>query len=205
MPDVSGRKLTRREVQKAEQYLTHRDCVLGDLIVQHGPCDLHASRKPPFSSLARTIIGQQLSVKAANTIARRILDTLNSKTITPESWQAASDDDLRAAGLSRPKIRYINELASNVISGTIDFEQLEDLDESSSIQILTSMPGVGKWTAEMYLIFCQKRPDILALDDAALRRAVKILYPGNELETFKASWAPYCSVASWYLWKYLDS
>jgi len=197
-------KLTAQELRRAESYLAGNDRVMKELIDQFGPCTLAKRSNKPFASLARTIIGQQLSAKAANAIEKRIKDTVGAGEITPESWLAVSEDELRTAGLSRPKIRYIGELANSVISGTVNFQTLKQMDESSCIHALTKLPGIGTWTAQMYLISCQKRPNILALDDAGLRRAARALYDDHTLQDMEPLWSPYCSVASWYLWKYLD-
>ena len=126
----------------------------------------------------------------------------------PDGVLSVSVDTLRSAGLSAAKARYILELALRVTDGRLNFDNLENQPDADAIITLTELPGVGRWTAEMFLIFGLKRPDVLALGDAGLRRAAKMLYGYSEeselLERISIPWSPYRSVASWYLWKHLD-
>ena len=110
----------------------------------------------------------------------------------------------RAAGLSQAKAKYLKELARRVLSKELDFSKLKDKTDEEVINNLIALPGIGRWTSEMFLIFGLKRQNVIALDDAGLRRAVKLLYE-EELETCQDRWQPYRSIASWYLWQHLDS
>jgi endonuclease III len=113
--------------------------------------------------------------------------------------------DLRSAGLSHRKVTYIKELARRVLAKEIDFAKLRQSPSEHAVQCLLEVPGVGPWTTHMFLIFGLNHPNVLALDDAGLRRATKLLYRNAKLETVSERWHPYCSVASWYLWRHLDS
>ncbi len=189
-------------LRKAERHFRATDPVMGRLVDIHGRCPLIG---PPdrdfFRTLARSIISQQLSSKAAETIARRVLEVVLS--FTAESIAKANPANLRAAGLSNSKVRYIQELAGRVVSGALDLECLPDFTDEEVLECLTEVPGIGRWTAEMFLIFALKRPDILSLGDAGLRRSVRILY-GAELEDIAETWRPFRSLGSWYLWRHLD-
>jgi DNA-3-methyladenine glycosylase II len=179
------------------------------LIKAYGPCALPDREFHPFDTLARSIIGQQLSSKAADTIRNRIV-VLVGEPFAPAKLLQANVEHLRTAGLSAAKVRYIRELADRTLDSRLSFDLLTALDDDSVIAKLTEVPGIGRWTAEMFLIFGLKRPDVLALSDAGLQRAARILYGGRGqktsiLEKVSDSWRPYRSVASWYLWEHLDS
>tara|TARA_B100000686_G_C16698187_1_gene921807 strand:- start:589 stop:1119 length:531 start_codon:yes stop_codon:yes gene_type:complete len=172
------------------------------LIERHGPCTLDAGRERGFfASLVLSIVGQQLSTKAAGAIARRVLDSVPN--FDAQTLAKTEVEVLRAAGLSSAKAHYVRNLASAVISGTLDLETMPNLSDEDVIESLTSISGIGRWTAEMFLIFSLKRPNILSPGDAALRRAALSLY-GIELEEASESWSPFRSIASWYLWRHLD-
>jgi DNA-3-methyladenine glycosylase II len=188
----------------AEQHLTQSCSVMAGLVSLHGPCSITENDCSPFQILAGSIIGQQLSVKAADTIKGRVLRVVSS--FTHESFLNVPFESLREAGLSTAKTRYIIDLAHRVNDGRLDFEALTQSSDEAVIVALTEIPGIGRWTAEMFLIFGLQRPNVLALGDAGLKRAVRLLY-GEEtaLQTLAARWSPYCSVASWYLWRHLDA
>jgi DNA-3-methyladenine glycosylase II len=157
----------------------------------------------PFQTLAGSIMGQQLSVKAAATIKARVFKIVEN--FTPEGFLSVSIDALRAAGLSAAKTRYIVELATRVNCGQLDFEALAEQSDEDVIAALVELPGIGRWTAEMFLMFDLKRPNVLALGDAGLQRATRLLFGVDaELENVSRAWQPYRSVASWYLWRHLD-
>jgi DNA-3-methyladenine glycosylase II len=175
---------------------------MAGLIERHGPCALTAARERDFfGSLALSIVSQQLSTKAAAEIARRLLETV------PEfdAKMLAKTDDvvLRTAGLSGSKARYVRNLAFAVISGSLDLEVLPKLSDEDVVGSLTSISGIAPWTAQMFLIFSLKRPNVLSPGDGGLRRAALSLY-GIELEEVSENWRPFRSVASWYLWRHLD-
>lgn len=174
------------------------------LVAAHGPCPLAAREFLPFQTLATSIISQQLSAKAADTIKRRVLETIPS--FTPAGFLGVSFDGLRNAGLSAAKTRYIIELAHRVSDGRLNLDALMLWADEDVITALTEIPGIGRWTAEMFLIFGLRRPDVLALGDAGLQRAARLLYGADvELKGVGQAWRPYCSVASWYLWRHLDT
>jgi DNA-3-methyladenine glycosylase II len=174
------------------------------LIVEHGPCPL-ADRKPrPFPTLVNSIISQQLSVKAAETIERRVQVIVPG--FTPAEFLAVQPEALCAAGLSSAKTRYILELAQRVSDGRLNLEAMREESDSDVIARLVNLPGIGQWTAEMFLIFGLRRPDVLSFGDAGLQRAVRLLFGSNaKLEHVGRSWRPFRSVASWYLWRHLDA
>jgi DNA-3-methyladenine glycosylase II len=149
------------------------------------------------------IISQQLSARAAETIERRVLKLVPD--LTAEGFIGVPDASLRGAGLSSAKIRYINQLAERVTDGRLNLYAFRQVPDEKVILALTEVPGIGRWTAEMFLIFGLRRPNVLSESDAGLRRASKLLYgEGVGLESLKPRWHPFCSVASWYLWRHLD-
>lgn len=201
--------LDRNLIQKAEQHLSKADLVMKRLVKAHGPCPLADRKYNPFDTLVGSIISQQLSVKAADTIKSRIVGIVGTP-FNPTDFLRVSSDTLRAAGLSGAKVRYVRELAEQVADGRLSFDILKFEENESVISRLIGIPGVGRWTAEMFLIFGLKRPDVLAAQDAGLQRAVRMLYvtpPQSRqvLEEISESWRPYRSVASWYLWRHLDN
>lgn len=179
------------------------------LIRAHGPCDLADREFRPFATLARSIIGQQISSKAAETITDRVR-ILIGESFTPEAILRADPNQMRTAGLSVAKSRYLRDIASRVLGDSFSFDSLVSLDDDAAVVRLVELPGVGQWTAEMFLIFGLKRPDVLALRDAGLQRAARMLYgsprhKSSVLEKVSEPWRPYRSIASWYLWAHLDN
>ena len=176
------------------------------LIAAHGPCPLAKWEYHPFHTLVTSIISQQLSSKAADTIENRITETV-SVPFDPTELLSIPIESLRNAGLSRPKARYIHELAHRVTDGRLSFSDLESAHDDYVITVLMELPGIGRWTAEMFLIFGLKRLDVLSLGDAGLQRAARLLYTNKDQTELLASvatrWRPYRSVASWYLWRHL--
>ncbi|UJF33492.1 DNA-3-methyladenine glycosylase family protein [Paenibacillus hexagrammi] len=162
----------------------------------------------PFRSLAMSILSQQLSAKAAATIQARVLELIPE--FTPEQLLAADPELLRSCGVSRPKIRYIQDLSQKSLSGELNFSDLDIKNDAEWIKELTTIKGVGTWTAEMFLIFNLGRPNVLSLGDAGLQRAARWLHQiderpdGNYLGQAGASWSPYRSYASLYLWRAID-
>jgi DNA-3-methyladenine glycosylase II len=170
----------------------------------HGRCGLAERDQQPFRTLASSIMGQQLSAKAAATIRARVEVLVPG--FDPEIFLATAPDALRQAGLSAAKIRSVRDLALRVNDGRLDLAALAGLSDEEAIAELTTVPGIGRWTAEMFLIFGLRRPNVLALNDAGLRRAARLLYGDDtSLEEVGLLWQPYCSVASWYLWRHLDA
>jgi DNA-3-methyladenine glycosylase II len=201
---ISINHLSAQTIGAAEQHLSQSCAVMARLVLAHGRCPIIERDFSPFQTLAGSIISQQLSSKAADTIKRRVLEVVPS--FTPDGCLSVSFDALRGAGLSTRKTRYIIELSHRVHDGRLDFDALARQPDEDVITALAALPGIGRWTAEMFLIFGLKRPNVLALGDAGLQRAARLLYGEDaELETVGRAWQPYCSVASWYLWRHLDA
>ncbi|MBI1398316.1 MAG: DNA-3-methyladenine glycosylase 2 family protein [Betaproteobacteria bacterium] len=166
-------------------------------------------RPDPFVSLARAIVGQQLSTKAAGTIWARIGDLTGH--VDAVSVATADPARLRACGLSERKLRYVVTLARDFTDGTIDPARWAAMDDEAVVTDLIRIPGIGRWTAEMFLIFHLVRPDILPLGDVGIQRALRTHYgrgrdlSARRLTTVSAPWRPWRSVASWYLWRSLDA
>lgn len=199
-------------LRKAERHLAKADPVLGRVIKRHGPCGLAAKNSDPFHILCTSIISQQLSTKAADTIQARVQKHLGCHPhLKPQPLMAAKHEDLRACGLSNGKAQWLRAIAERSHSGAFSFAALEKMDDEAAIEALDALPGIGRWTAEMFLIFALGRLDIFAMDDVGLRRGVNLLYgKGRKLSDRRTlaitrAWAPYRSVASWYLWRGLDN
>jgi len=192
-------------MNEAERHLSKTDQVMSRLVSDYGRCHFLEGGYKPFDTLARFIIGQQLSAKVAETIFHRV-SRIVPTPFSPSNLLSVPIEDLKTAGVSSRKIKYLIELGENAISTRLNFDVLLDRSNDEVIQTLVAFQGIGRWTAEMFLIFGLHRSDVLALGDAGLKRAVRILYSENtELEKISEIWRPYRSVASWYLWKFLDS
>jgi DNA-3-methyladenine glycosylase II len=191
----------------AETYLSKKDKHLKKLIAKHGPCKIKPHSKY-FVSLCDAIISQQLSVKASATIERRFHELFSKGQATPKETIQYSAEQLRSVGVSNQKAKYLISLAEHFLDGTINPLQLKRLSDEEIIAALTAVKGIGKWTAEMFLIFTLGRPDVFSVGDLGLRNAVKKLYnihTHNEIEEFAERWKPHRSVASWYLWRSLEN
>jgi DNA-3-methyladenine glycosylase II len=164
-----------------------------------------------YGALVRSIVGQQLSTKAAATIYGRILDLFGGHTPTPKQLLKVDPDKIRAAGLSRPKIAYLRDLAVHVEEGTLELDRLPDLPDEEVAAQLTAIKGLGQWTADMFLMFHLGRPDVLPVGDQGIRRAVKVEYrlrklpDAKRLEKIAKPWRPYRTLACLYLWSSLDN
>jgi DNA-3-methyladenine glycosylase II len=195
-------------MKKAIHHLRDSDPVLAAIIERVGPCQI-AYREPTFEALARSIVFQQLSTKAARTIYGRLEEAAGGR-ITPEAIQNLSLGDMRRAGLSKQKIGYIRDLAEHALSGKVDFDRLPGMSDEEVIVALTDIKGVGVWTAHMFLIFALRRPNVLAVGDLGVRTAIQRHYKKRALpkpahiEKLAANWHPYCSFACWYLWRSLE-
>lgn len=189
---------------EAENHLSGVDEIMARLVADYGDCPLMEMECLPFHTLTRSIISQQLSAKAAITIQRRVSQIVPTP-FCPDEILAVSIESLRSAGLSSRKAGYIHCLAEHVVTGRLRFDELATYPDESVIIALMELQGIGRWTAEMFLIFCFKRLDILALGDTGLQRAARLLYGENiNLENVGQLWRPYRSVASWYLWRHID-
>jgi DNA-3-methyladenine glycosylase II len=191
----------------ATRELAARDNVLSKLTTRYSALAM-GSRGDAFSTLARAIVGQQISVKAAQSVWDRLMIEINA--ITPAAVVAAELARLRTCGLSGQKCAYLLDLAERFNSDALDPDQWHELDDEALIVELTQIKGIGRWTAEMFLIFYMTRPDVLPLDDIGLQRAMSLHYnAGRPLSKLKmrkigSAWAPWRSVATWYLWRSLD-
>ncbi|HZI58312.1 MAG TPA: DNA-3-methyladenine glycosylase [Verrucomicrobiae bacterium] len=195
-------------MKKAIDHLTKSDVILASIIARVGPCKM-TYRDPSFEMLARAIVFQQLSTKAATTIYGRLEEVAGGR-LTPESIQNLSVGEMRRAGLSRQKLGYIRDLAEHALSGKVDFARLPAMGDEEVIEALTDIKGVGVWTAHMFLIFSLRRPNVLPVGDLGVRMAIQRAYKKRKLPTPKQieqiakGWHPYCSYAAWYLWRSLE-
>jgi DNA-3-methyladenine glycosylase II len=195
-------------MRKAVNHLKKSDPVLRAIIEQVGPCRMEFS-VPEFSSLAEAIVYQQLNGKAAVTIFKRFIELAGSPLI-PEGILKLSDEQLRSVGLSRQKSSYLKDLAAKTASGELNFAQLAELPDEEVIKHLTQVKGIGVWTAHMFLMFSLRRPDVFPTGDYGVQMAIKKHYKKRKLpkpkdmEKIARVWAPYRSVACWYMWRSLD-
>ena len=192
---------------EAEQYLRGADSRIAGIMERAGPCELMPN-EDGFSSLSNSIIGQQLSNHVANIIRNRFRKLFENDKPVPELLLNLDDSVLRKVGLSFQKIKYLRGLAQWVKSGELDFSALLKMDDEIAIQQLVQVKGIGRWTAEMYLMFSLNRQDLLPLGDAALEAALKRLYELPEEGWEKPAiliaekWRPWRTVACWYLYRY---
>jgi DNA-3-methyladenine glycosylase II len=195
-------------MRKAVNHLKKSDPVLRAIIEQVGPCHMEFS-VPEFSSLAEAIVYQQLNGKAAVTIFKRFIELAGSP-LTPEGILKLSDEQLRSVGLSRQKSLYLKDLAAKTASGELNFAQLAELSDEEVIKHLTQVKGIGVWTAHMFLMFSLRRPDVFPTGDYGVQIAIRKHYKKRKLpkpkdmEKIARVWAPYRSVACWYMWRSLD-
>jgi DNA-3-methyladenine glycosylase II len=209
-------------MEAASLHLRTCDPVLAKIIKRVGPCQL-ANREPTqarrafgarcarshFETLARSITFQQLHGKAAATIFARVQKAVGRR-FTAAAFLKLTPEQLRACGLSRQKIASLTDLAKHVASRRINFRKLHALEDAEVIALLSEVRGVGVWTAQMFLIFALRRPNVMPLEDLGIRSAVRKAYglaempKSAELAKIAEKWHPHCSVASWYLWRSLD-
>lgn len=202
--------MTPADYAKARRLLMRHDPVLARLIKTHGPCGLAAAQRADhFTALVRAITGQQLSTKAAATIFARLVALMPGGQLTPDAMAAVTDEALRAAGMSRQKIAYFRDLTARVLSGELPLDSLDAMTDDEVIAALTRVKGIGRWSAEMFLMFRLHRPDVLPVDDLGIVNAVKNVYglrkrpTADRIRKIGEAWKPYRSVASWYLWRSL--
>jgi len=198
--------------KKAATHLTAHDPHLAKIIAIVGPCKIlpHTNY---YQDIVESIIGQQLSVKAAASITKRFRDLFGPSFPTPQQILDRDIDALRSAGLSRPKAIYIQDLAQHIQDGRLRFDGLDNMSNQEVIAKLTAVKGIGEWTAHMFLMFCMGRTDILAWGDLGVRNSIKKLYqlqhnpsPADiQAIAEKYQWHPYQSIACWYLWQALDN
>jgi DNA-3-methyladenine glycosylase II len=192
-------------LRKAQRHLARRDPILKRLIAAVGPCTLQPN-SDGFLVLVRSIVSQLISTKAAITSFNRLQDAVGNP-VTPAGLAAAEASVLRGAGLSAAKTRALTELATRVHSGTLDLQRFPELSDEEVIGQLIPLPGIGRWTAEMFLIFSLGRLDVLPVGDLGLRAGVQAhwelpaLPDPASLRQRAEVWRPYCSIATWYCWR----
>lgn len=202
---------------KARKALAATDPTMAALIERVGKIDLatrlrrRQEERPAdaYGALLRAIVGQQLSTKAARTIYLRVLDLFGGTTPGPEQLLNASEDDLRGCGLSGRKTEYVRDLARHVLSGELELDRLGELEDEEVIEEIVAVRGLGRWTAEMFLLFHLQRPDVLSGGDLGIRKAIQLEYGLEEMPTptrvleIGEPWRPHRSLASLYLWESL--
>ncbi len=200
-----------QQIRTAEQHLAAVDPVMAKVIETHGPCALAGRRRDPFHTLCSSIISQQLSSRAADTIQSRVMAGIGAlRHIQPALLAAVTHEQLRGFGLSTAKAKWLKQLGEAAADGRLDCRALRKLDDESAIAVLDALPGIGRWTAEMFLMFALRRLDLFAMDDVGLRRGITLLYGGGRavserrMLAITRRWAPYRTVASWYLWRVAD-
>lgn len=193
--------------EQAANDLAKRDPVMQQLISQFYE-STPRSQGNAFTTLARAIVGQQISVKAAASVWQRLEIAVSE--ITPQNLHRVDTDTLRACGLSARKISYLQDLSQRFINGEYNEIAWQEMNDETLIAHLIQIKGIGRWTAEMFLIFYMQRPDVLPLDDIGLQRAVSIHYNAKQpierskIQLIAANWRPWRSVATWYLWRSLN-
>ena len=190
----------------AKKTLSKKDKVLKKIIKMYK--GNLVSRSDPFFSLCKSIVGQQISVQAANSVWKKLF--LKSKKITPKNILSLNKRQLSSCGLSRQKIEYLKILSKKFKDKSIDIKKLKKMSDEDAIKYLIQIKGVGRWTAEMFLFFNQLRPNIFPIQDIGLLKAIsknyKIKYPpsSTKLSSLKKTWSPYATVATWYMWRSID-
>jgi DNA-3-methyladenine glycosylase II len=203
--------MTTTDYAKARRLLMRRDPVLRDLIRRHGPCGLADSQHTdPYKALVHSIMSQQLSAKAAATIAKRFDALFGGTFPTPAQVVATPDEQLRSVGLSGAKVSFVKDLARRIHEGSLRLDAFDTMTDEEVIDALTEVKGIGRWTAEMFLMFRLHRPDVLPVGDLGIVNAMKKAYGLRKTPTparmqrIGESWRPYRSIACWYLWASLD-
>lgn len=196
----------------AEKFLV-KDKHLGMLVEKHGPCRIKKSKAESyFDDIAASIIEQQLSGKAAtaiyNKVKNRVGKSKNDSLLSPTAILAVSDEELRLCGLSWAKVKYLKDLSQKVSGGDLNLNTINVLNDEGVIAELTKVKGIGRWTAEMFLMFSLARPDIFPVDDLGIRKGMEKIFGKKltkaEMLNFSLRWKPYRTVATWYVWKVLD-
>jgi DNA-3-methyladenine glycosylase II len=197
-------------MRKALNHLKQADPVMAAIIGRAGAYKIQYS-EPVFQTQVRSIVYQQLIGKAASTIFSRLAEAVKTDPMTPAAILKLRPQRMRSLGLSKQKTVYIRELARLTRDGAVPFERFPEMEDAAIIETLTRVKGIGVWTVHMFLIFALRRPNILPVGDLAVRAAIKKAYSFEqlptlaEMESIAAAWHPYRSVASWYLWRSLDT
>ena len=200
------------EIQEAERYLAGKDPIIGALVDRFGHCKL-VPHTDYYGELVSAIIGQQLSKKAGATIYKRFLTLFDGKLPTPEQIIVTDTEAIRGIGCSYSKAGYMKDLAQHIIDGRLDLAHIATLPNDVVIEQLVAVKGIGEWSAHMFMMFCLGRLNILPTGDLGIRKGMVLNYGLDELPkptvmhelALKNGWAPYQSVASWYLWQSLDN
>lgn len=208
---MASRTVTPDYWDEACKHLARRDRVMRKLIPRF-PEGCLQSRGDAFTTLARSVVGQQISVKAAQTVWDRLAAVVGgtSTVLRPAVLLGVDAARLRSAGLSARKVEYLADLARHFESGAVHVRQWQQMDDEAIIEELVAIRGIGRWTAEMFLIFHLMRPNVLPLDDVGLLKGISVNYfsgePVSRAEAREVgdAWAPFCSVATWYIWRSLD-
>ena len=209
MAEAIARALTEEEYVRARRVLMRRDPRLAELMKRVGRCCLPDGRThDPFAGLVRVIMSQQLSTKAADTIFGRVEALAGGRaSLTPARIKALDAISLRTAGVSRPKIGYLYDLADHVADGRLDFPSLDGHADEEVISRITAVKGLGRWSAEMFLMFRLNRPDVLPVDDLGIVKGMQKLFgmkrrpKPRTMIRLAEPWRPYRSIACWYLWR----
>lgn len=202
-------RLTPTQIQIARRHLRAADPVMKVIIDAVGPYTLRFERDR-FAMLVRSIVSQQISTNAARAIRRRLQELAGPQGLTAQNLARFGMEQLRSVGLSPQKASYVADLACKVNDGTVDLRRMGRLSDEDVVETLTQVKGIGRWTAQMFLIFSLGRPDVFPHDDLGVRTAIRDRYGLEELPDKEAShaiaapWRPYASVASWYCWRSLD-
>ncbi len=188
--------------EKATDYLKAKDPKMAEVIRRIGHIDRPAD-EDLFSSVVTSIIGQQISTKAQQTICRRLTERYGA--ITPELIDGLPEEDLQSLGMTFRKVSYIKDFAHKVCCGEFDPDAVEHMSDEEAIRALSALKGIGVWTAEMILLFCLQRPDIFSYDDLAIQRGLRMIYhhrkvTRQQFEKYRRRFSPYGSVASLYIW-----
>jgi DNA-3-methyladenine glycosylase II len=204
--------MSPEEYARARRVLMRRDPVLAPVIRKYRERSLiEGPPADPFSALVRTIVGQQLSTKAAATIHRRLVALMPGGIATPQAIAALGDEQLRQVGMSRQKSAYLRDLAAKSESGELHLDALSEMTDEQVIEAIIKVKGLGRWSAEMFLMFRLRRPDVLPVDDLGIVNAIHRLYKlrkkptADRIRKMGETWRPYRTVACYYLWRSLEN
>ena len=201
--------ITSIEIESAIRHLKAVDPVMADLIARAGPFSLKLERNR-FGLLVRSILSQQISTKAARSIRLRLDDLIKPLPLSAKAILERTDEELRSVGLSRQKVSYLKDLSERVLDQRLRLDRIGRLTDEEAIEHLIQVRGIGRWTAQMFLIFSLGRLDVFPHDDLIVRASIKELYKLTDLPSKQQSheiaslWKPYSSIASWYCWRLLD-
>lgn len=202
---------TQENLRRAAEHLAKHDPTLRPIIEKSGLAQL-APHTDYYAALVSSIVGQQLSVKAAAAIKQRFRDLFDGQFPSPEQILSVDDEQLRAIGFSYAKARYVHDLAQHIVDGKVTFDRIPQQSNEEIIAELTDVKGIGEWTVHMFLMFCVGRRDVLPVGDLGIKNGVRALYGLEDIPTpeqiieiaHKNNWHPYESVASWYIWRSID-